>query len=277
MPIKLVALDIDGTLLDSRGELPPENAEAIAYVVRQGIKLILVTGRRWGMGRRVSQSLQLPFPLVVHNGALIKSPVTSTTLSSCFIDQETATAILAATKDYLPYTILHRDWSVNGQMVVHPACLENLIMQNYLAQLPESVLPTASLAGMIDPDLIQVMFGGELTIMLEIEKALQASGWVDRVKLTKTYYPERNLGILDLLHNNCSKRAALQFLAAYYGVQREEILAIGDNHNDLEMLEYAGTGVVVANCVDDLKGRGFWETSSNNACGVAKALRRYID
>jgi hypothetical protein len=102
------------------------------------------------------------------------------------------------------------------------------------------------------------------------------SGFLTKIKLTKTYYPEKNLGIVDILDKNCSKRRALEFLADSFGHQPDEILAIGDNHNDLEMLEYAGIGVVVSNCVAELKGRGFEETSSNNDCGVAEALEKFI-
>jgi 5-amino-6-(5-phospho-D-ribitylamino)uracil phosphatase len=277
MPTQLVALDIDGTLLDSHGELPDENARAVAETVSRGVKVILVTGRRWGMARRVSASLKLPFPLIVHNGALIKSPTGPSRVFACFIDREAAVEILGVTQDYLRYTVLHRDVTADGQTVVHPSCLGNLMMQTYLRQFPNSVLETASLPEMVDPELIQVMFGGELGAMVKIEAHLRNSGLLDRIKLTKTYYPERNLGIVDVLHSNCSKGAALEFLASSYGICREGVMAIGDNHNDLEMLQFAGIGVTVANCVDELKGRGFRETSSNNNCGVAEALRNFLD
>jgi hypothetical protein len=95
------------------------------------------------------------------------------------------------------------------------------------------------------------MFGGELPAIMEVETMLQSKALVEKVRLTKTYYPHKNLGIIDLLDKDCSKRTAVEFLAGYYGVIREETLAIGDNHNDLEMLDYAGIGVVVANCVQN--------------------------
>ncbi|HEX2523212.1 MAG TPA: HAD family hydrolase, partial [Terriglobia bacterium] len=85
MPIKLVALDIDGTLLDSHGKLLFENAEAIAAAVQKGVKIILVSGRRWSMARQVSEALGLTFPVVAHNGALVRSPLDSQRLSTCFI------------------------------------------------------------------------------------------------------------------------------------------------------------------------------------------------
>jgi len=276
MAIKLVALDIDGTLLDSHGNLPAENGRAIEESVQRGVKVILVSGRRWSMARQVSAALGLTFPVVAHNGALIRSPIDSRRLASCFLNPGLAAEILAYSQDHFSYLVLHRDQDLNGQTVIHPACRKNLLMQGYLGQFPEAVMETGSLLPWADTNLIQIMFGGELAAMLKVEEMLQTNALVERVKLTKTYYPHKNLGIIDLLDKDCSKRTALEFLAGYYGVSRAEILAIGDNHNDLEMLEFAGIGVVVANCVADLKGRGFEETASNADGGVALALRRFI-
>jgi len=276
MAIKLVALDIDGTLLDSHGNLPAENGRAIEEAVQRGVKVILVSGRRWSMARQVSASLGLTFPVVAHNGAVIRSPVDSQRLASCFLKPDLAAEILANSEAHFSYLVLHRDQDLDGQTVIHPACRKNLLMQGYLGQFPEAVMETESLLPWADTDLIQIMFGGELPAILEIEEMLQSRALVEKVNLTKTYYPHKNLGIIDLLDKDCSKRGALEFLAEYYGVSREETLAIGDNHNDLEMLEYAGIGVVVENCVAELKGRGFEETASNDAGGVARALRRFI-
>ena len=276
MAIKLVALDIDGTLLDSRGELPVENGHAIEASVRRGVKIVLVSGRRWSMARQVSQALGLTFPVVAHNGALIRSPLDSHRLLSCFIKPDLAAEILAHSHDHFSYLVLHRDQDFNGQTVIHPACRKNLLMQGYLGQFPAAVMETESLMQWADTDLIQIMFGGELAPIIQIEEMLQSTSLAEKVRLSKTYYPHKNLGIIDLLNKDCSKRTALEFLAGYYGVMREETLAIGDNHNDLEMLEYAGIGVVVANCVAELRDRGFEETTSNDAGGVAEALRRFI-
>jgi Cof subfamily protein (haloacid dehalogenase superfamily) len=277
MAIKLVALDIDGTLLDSRGDLPIENGRAIDESVRRGIKVILVSGRRWSMARRVSAALKLTFPVVAHNGALIRSPIDSHRLASCFLKPGIAKEILAHSHEHVGYLVLHRDQDFSGQTIIHPACRKNLLMQGYLGQFPETVTETESLLPWADADLIQIMFGGELPAIMEIEEMLHSRAQGEKLRLTKTYYPHKNLGIIDLLDKDCSKRTALEFLAGYYGVSREETMAIGDNHNDLEMLEYAGIGVVVENCVKELKGRGFEETASNDEGGVARALHRFID
>ena len=276
MAIKLVALDIDGTLLDRHGNLPIENGCAVKESVEKGVKVILVSGRRWSMARQVSAALGLSFPVVAHNGALIRSPIDSHRLASSFLKPDLAAEILALSEDHFSYLVLHRDQDFKGQTVIHPTCRKNLLMQGYLSQSPEAVIETESLLPFADSDLIQIMFGGELPAIMEVEAMLHSTALADKVRLTKTYYPHRNLGIIDLLDKGCSKRTAVEFLAGHYGVSREETLAIGDNHNDLEMLDYAGTAVVVANCVAELKNKGFEETGSNDAGGVAQALRRFI-
>jgi Cof subfamily protein (haloacid dehalogenase superfamily) len=276
MKIKLVALDIDGTLLDSQGQLPIENAKAIEEVLRRGVKIILVTGRRSGTALKVASSLNLNSPLIVHNGALIKAPHNSVRIRAQFIRPEIAMQILLRTENYREYLVLHRDKNANGQQVVHPSCRHNALMQRYLAHFPDGVLESQSLTEVLDEDLIQVMFGGHLPAVQEIEEHLVLSGLHHGVSLTKTYYPEKGLGIIDLLDKGCSKGVALRFLANYYGLMPGEILAIGDNHNDLEMLEFAGTGVIMGNSVEDLKNRGFQVTASNNENGVALALRQFV-
>jgi len=276
MKTKLVALDIDGTLLDSQGELPLENAKAIEEVLRRGVRIILVTGRRIGTALKVASSLNLSSPLIVHNGALIKVPHNSLRIRAQFIRPEIALQILSGTEDYREYVVLHRDKNEHGQQVVHPSCRDNALMQKYLAHFPAGVLESQTFTDVLDKDLIQVMFGGHLPVVQEIEKHLLGSGLHTRVNMTKTYYPEKGLGIIDLLDKGCSKGAALRYLASYYGLMPEEILAIGDNHNDLEMLEFAGVGAIMGNCVEDLKSRGFQETASNNENGVALALRQFV-
>jgi Cof subfamily protein (haloacid dehalogenase superfamily) len=276
MKTKLVALDIDGTLLDSNGELPIENAKAVEKVLRQGVKIILVTGRRSATALKVASSLNLNSPLIAHNGALIKVPHHSVRIRAQFIRPEIAMQILSGTENYLEYVVLHNDKDEYGQQIVHPSCRHNALMQRYLAHFPDGVREIQDLIDVLDEDLIQVMFGGHLPVVKEIEEHLVISGLHSQVNMTKTYYPEKGLGIIDLLDKGCSKGAALRYLANYYGLMPEEILAIGDNHNDLEMLEFAGIGVIMGNCVEDLKGRGFRETASNNENGVALALRQFV-
>jgi len=92
------------------------------------------------------------------------------------------------------------------------------------------------------------------------------------VTVLRTEYPARDLSMIDVLNAGCSKGHALERWAAYRGYRREEVMAVGDNHNDVEMLEFAGHPVIMGNACEELRGRGWTVTRSNDACGVAAAV-----
>ena len=125
-------------------------------------------------------------------------------------------------------------------------------------------------------DPIQGMAAGTMDQMRQSEKALEASEWRGDCDCVRTEYPARDLCILDLLPRGVSKGWALEQLARRLGVDRKETMAIGDNWNDVGMLEWAGQGVMMANAADELravaKTRGWKQAPSNDQDGVAVAL-----
>ena len=276
MRVKWIAADIDGTILDSSSQLPPGNVDAIRQAQDRGVEVFLATGRRFGAAVWVAEGLALSSPLIVNNGAMIVCPLHSRRLARWFLAPEVASAILSATSSFTHCTVLHKDRPAAGQLVVCAQPRTNGQLQHYLNKVPRVTVQVESLQSEIDGDLIEIMFSGPLDLMEAVEGRLKESGFEKHVRIARTYYWEKNLGIIDVLNKECSKRSALDFLARSHGIRSAEIMAIGDNHSDLEMLEYAGVGVVMANGVAALKGRGFYETASNNDLGVAQAIRRFI-
>ena len=276
MALKWIAADIDGTILDSSSRLPPENVTAFRQARDRGVEVVLVTGRRYGAAVWVANGLGLSSPLIVNNGAMIVCPVQSRRLARWFLAPEVATAILSATSSYAHCTVLHKDRPAAGQLVVCSRPRTNGQLHHYLNKVPRVTVQVESLQSEVDGDLIEIMFSGPLGVMEAVEGRLRESGFEKHVRIAKTYYREKDLGIIDVLNRDCSKRSALDFLARSRGIRPAEIMAIGDNHSDLEMLEYAGVGVVMANGVAVLKNRGFYETASNDDLGVARAVGRFI-
>jgi hypothetical protein len=92
----------------------------------------------------------------------------------------------------------------------------------------------------------------------------------------RTEYPERNLSIVDVLNQGCSKGHALERWANHRGIAREQVMAIGDNYNDIEMLAFAGHPVIMGNASEELRGRGWAVTLSNDQCGVAAAVEQVL-
>jgi len=111
--------------------------------------------------------------------------------------------------------------------------------------------------------------------MREVETALRGAEFRAAFALAVTVYESRDFSMIDVINPVCSKGASLAEWAALRGVTREEVLAIGDNHNDLEMLTFAGIPVVMGNGVAELKGFGWHQTASNDEGGVAAAIEHF--
>src|SRR5262249_15934197 len=125
-------------------------------------------------------------------------------------------------------------------------------------------------------DPLQPLYFGRVSAMPSAEKHLATAAFLDEITVLKTQYDHRDLCILDILTCGCSKGHALRRWASQQGVPREQIMAIGDNYNDLEMLEFAGLPVVMGNAAEELKRAGYHVTGSNAEHGVALILEELI-
>src|ERR1043166_3286220 len=120
-------------------------------------------------------------------------------------------------------------------------------------------------------DPIQAMYCGRVARMEEAQQRLNQADFLEEITILKTQYDHRDLCILDILTQACSKGHALRRWAEKHGIPREQVMAIGDNYNDLEMLEFAGLAVVMENASQKLKQSGWKVTASNAESGVARA------
>jgi Cof subfamily protein (haloacid dehalogenase superfamily) len=276
MDIRLVAIDIDGTLLNSDEEISPANFAAIHQTMARGIEVVLLTGRRLATARWIPQQLGLGGPFVVHNGALILQMASGLPLARFFLSPPTAREVLERSHLFLDAILLHVEDGEDGLMAVHPASAANPILQRYLSRNHQRVVHTEQLNIFANERLIQIMFAGHTKQIDDIETQLACIQEPLPPHITKTCYPDRDFSIMDILDRKCSKAQALKFLSSRNGIARNQILAIGDNHNDLDMLLFAGTGVAMGNAVRELKDTAFFVTGCNNSDGVAQALEQFI-
>jgi hydroxymethylpyrimidine pyrophosphatase-like HAD family hydrolase len=134
----------------------------------------------------------------------------------------------------------------------------------------------ASLEEYLDHDPLHVAFSGGCAAMERLAGELRREMGA-AVRLLLTLYPKPDFALLDVLHPDASKGAGLAAVAAEYGLGAEMVMAVGDNFNDLEMIEYAGTGVLMGNADPSLRERGdFHVTASNDEDGVALAIERFV-
>jgi len=274
MGVRLIALDIDGTLLDSRWKLSEANRSAICEAARRGIEVALVTGRRYDFALPVAQDLGCPLTMIVNNGGMIRASSGETRLRH-LLPADVARGVLQLCIQWREGAAVIFDRPRANQLMVEKLDADDSIRYAYYSRNLEFIGFAQPLETSLTEDPLQVMYSGTVAEMEEAEKLLVASSLAERIRLAATRYSARDFGMLDVLPPGCSKGAALAELAQRQGLRREEILAIGDNHNDLEMLHFAGIPVVMGNSVPELKTYGWHETHSNDESGVATAIERF--
>ncbi|MFN8001053.1 MAG: Cof-type HAD-IIB family hydrolase [Acidobacteriota bacterium] len=275
MPIRLLALDIDGTLLTSRGELTARNQTALQAAKQQGVQVVLLTGRRFNSARELVLQLALDIPLVSHNGALTKNIETLETLDFHPLAADITREIIRIGRACGVDMICCDDPHGMGTMVIEGVSEQNKALHRYLEKYRHSLVEVPDLLEYVQRDPIQMMFSGRCDPMDEF--AVELGRAMDgQIQLFKTRYRSVDLTLLDALSLTASKGESLAKLAREHGVTPDEVMAVGDNYNDLTMLRFAGLGVVMGNAEEDMKQMGFAVTGSNENSGVADAIEKYI-
>src|SRR6266567_1355275 len=274
MPVRLIALDIDGTLLDSRWRLTDANRHAIQEAARRGIEVALVTGRRYDFALPVAQDLGCPLTMIVNNGGLIRSSEGQTRLKR-LLSVEAARSVLEMASNWRDGAAVIFDRPRENQLILERLDRDDSIRYTYYSRNLEFIGIVSPIESCLTESPLQVMFSGTVAEMFENERLFVSWPLAPELKLASTKYVSKDFAMLDVLPPGCTKGSALAEWATLQGLKRSEILAIGDNHNDLEMLEFAGIPVVMQNCVPELKSYGWHETDSNDDSGVAAAIERF--
>jgi len=278
MQIKLVALDIDGTLLNPRSEITPRTRKAIQAARDAGVKVVLVTGRRFESARPIAAELGLDVPLVSHNGALTKDAETLEVIDQHLLDRQMALRIIELGRQLRADILLSDDPAGRGVVVIDRISDDNHSLHRYLGYIEQRgsvILRVPDLIDYLDHSPIQLTISGRCQAIDEVAEVMGAK--LDgQAKLLMTCYPAGDLTILDLLNPVCSKGAGLAAMAQTLGIPPSQVMAIGDNYNDIEMLQYAGVPVLMGNAENGLRQMGFHLTASNDEDGAAQAIEKFI-
>jgi Cof subfamily protein (haloacid dehalogenase superfamily) len=274
MAVRLIALDIDVTLLDSRWQLPEANRLAIKEAARRGIEVALVTGRRYDFAMPVARELDAPITMIVNNGALVRSHDGKTHLRYV-LPLETARRVLQLTIPWRDGAALIFDRLNENQLMLETLDPNDTMRYSYYSRNRDFIGVAKPLESCLTEDPIQVMFSGPVAEMRKAEALLREAPLAAEYTLAVTVYEHKDFAMIDVLNPISTKGVALAEWAALRGIAREDVLAIGDNHNDLEMLTFAGIAVVMGNGVSALKGFGWHQTTSNDEGGVAAAIEHF--
>jgi Cof subfamily protein (haloacid dehalogenase superfamily) len=275
MPIRLIAVDLDGTLLNSQLEISQANRRALASASAQGVQIVITTGRRFHSARPLLDSLPCPITLVTSNGAMVRT-LSGDVLHRNFLPRRAAVQVLEAAIDYRPYAVALFDTPSRGQVMMQQSASLEGPLRWYLKTAQEYLLQVPDLPAELPGDPIQIMFGGAPAFLEPLEHLLRASSAGRHVQLTWTKYFERNVSLLDVMNLGCSKASGLRWLLKQTDCLPSEVMAIGDNYNDLDMLQMAGFPVVMGNSSPGLNSDGWHHTRSNDEDGVAAAIHELV-
>lgn len=260
---KLVAVDLDDTLLSRDLQVTERVREAVAAVGTAGVHFTISTGRMYKSAARIAGELGIDLPLITYQGALVKNSLSGEALVDKPLPLAYAREIIARIHQYG----YHLNGYLDDRLLVE---LDDEEGRRYAAITGVEAEVVGDLLEFLDRDPTKVI-------------AIAKEALLDRLKLELDPLYEGKITIskskphfLEFAHIQATKGKALAFLASHFGIKREEIMAVGDGYNDLDMLEYAGLGVVVANARDEIKKMAGYVTAASYGDGVVEALERFV-
>jgi len=260
---KLVAVDMDGTLLNEKLEISARTKKAIVKAKEQQVQVTLATGRMYKSVLPFAQELELEIPLITYNGALVKDSATGEVYYHEPVPLPHAKEIIRLVKKKKVNLNLYVDDTLYVKEL-------NEWTQAYMSIAKVEAIPVGDLEAFLEDDPTKMLLIGEpeelARITREIRERLE-----DKVEITKSkpYF-------LEIISWQVTKGQALKALADKFRIKREEVVAFGDSYNDLSMLEYAGLGVAMGNAPQEIKEKADLLTLSNEEEGVADVLERIV-
>jgi Cof subfamily protein (haloacid dehalogenase superfamily) len=262
---KLIALDLDGTLLDSSLKLSEGNYAALRKAVDAGVHVILATSRWFGLAKRTADRLEIDTPIIASNGAIAKRPGDGSELMHLYVDAEAAREVVALGDDsgWEMYTTLGDDTYMKMRPGIIPDKLPaGLKVADRQSDEFGDRKPTCTMA-----------FGPEAVDEVEQQ-------FVDRFDGRAQFSINRPGGNLPpyfvMTHPDAEKAAALKVVCEHLGVAMDEVIAMGDSESDLEMLRISGLGIAMGNGADVVKETANDVAPSNNDDGVAWAVEKFL-
>jgi HAD superfamily hydrolase (TIGR01484 family) len=254
--------------------VPGANRRALARAIAQGIEIVIATGRRYDFALPALEPLEGPLTLVLSNGAVIKTRAGRTELMH-LLPRHVARRVLERTGAWRDGASVLFDRLREGQVVYERIEWDHPRRRRFFESNRAFLAEHAPLEACLTEDPVQVMFTGGYREMRTLFQKLgrEANG---EYAVSLTEYEERDFSLVDVIQAGCSKGSALAEWVGRRGLAAGDVMAVGDNLNDLDMLAFAGRPVVMGNAVAELKARGWPVTSTHDEAGVAAAIEEFV-
>jgi Cof subfamily protein (haloacid dehalogenase superfamily) len=273
-PLRLIAIDIDGTLLNPEFQISATDLATLRRAHDEGIEVILVTGRRHTFALPIAQQLGFDLWLISSNGAITRS-LAGETFHRDLLPEPTCRDLVRVMQEFRGQTVLTFDSDGPGTIVIERLDKLEASIQRWLEKNMQYIQFVVPIENALTTDPVQAMFCGPVA---EMQHALQVLGSCGLpITVLRTEYPGRDLSIVDVLNQGCSKGHALERWVNHRRITRDQVMAVGDNYNDIEMLAFAGHPFIMGNASEELRSRGWKLTRSNAQSGVAAAIEHMLD
>lgn len=282
--IQLVAIDIDGTLLPTGSTtISQRNRRALLDAEEAGVHVVIATGRRHQYAAPVLKQLGLsPRTVMISSNGSVVRRFDNELLHRTLLPIDSARALVGALRRFGQTMVFTFDRSDGPELVVESMAALNQKIAAWVDANRSEMVEMLPLERALDAGVppIQGMLCGDIAQIRAAQHALEGTPVAVGITMHRTEYPDKDLGILDLLPPRCSKAHALDGLARSLGLEASHVMAIGDNFNDQSMLEYAGHPVLMGNAGDEMQEmarRQSWTvTHANDDDGVAVTLEPVI-
>jgi Cof subfamily protein (haloacid dehalogenase superfamily) len=274
-PVRLLGIDIDGTLLNPQFVISDVDMAAVRRAHSLGVEVMLVTGRRHTFALPIAEQFGFELWLSSSNGAITRS-LSGETFHRDLLPQETCRRLCEEMREFRGNMVLTFDQESKGAIVLERMDELTASIQRWLEKNLQYIDFVIPIENSLNTDPVQAMFCGPIHRMHQALAGIAESSVADKITVLRTEYPVRDLSIVDVLNHGCSKGHALERWANYRGISREQVMAIGDNYNDIEMLAFAGLPFIMGNASEELRGRGWTATLSNDQNGVAAAIEQVL-
>lgn len=286
---KLIAIDLDGTLLNSYGEITDKNKEAIKYALNKGVEVILASGRDPQTMKKISQELGIENFLIAGNGASIYDIKLEKNIYENFLELDKALKIIKICKEN---SIFFSVYTTNGIITealeynIKVFNNENNFRPNKKRTNIEIVKDIYSYVQEKRPNILKIIICDENKIIFNniIEKMKNVKN-VEILEVEHMSKKVLRIGTLEypieyfyteVTNKNANKWDAIQFLIEKLGIDEKNVICIGDNMNDLKMIKNAGLGIAIKNSAIEKQNIADYVTEDNNSDGVGNAIYKYI-
>lgn len=271
MPYRLIVVDVDGTLLDPSSRVTARTKRAIRAAVEAGCVVTLATGRRFATARPVAEGLGLELPIILHNGALIKDSVTGEILHHEPLPAGAAEEAVEVCVACRVQPMVYENARVGLGLLAGPSEFDGPYAGPYLARAGSSLRrhPYHQLVPSDPPTQMAVYDRAERVD--QVGRALRLSGVRTITSITSS-----GGSFFELVSAACSKATGIAHLARQLGIPLAEVVAIGDNFNDVEMLREVGLGIAMGNAPEAVRRSARAVTGTNAEDGVAQAIEKYV-